>query len=457
MAPKKRVYLPKSSNWHCVLNNPTEEQKTILLKYKDKIEFCIWQYEIGKKKVKHLQVALVLKEHKDRNYVKRLFETDRVHVEIMDKSVKINANYCSKRKGKLEGPWMIGEAPKEKHQGKRNDLLEIKKLIDDGVDFKKISANKLHFSSCVRYQKGFRWYENLQTELTTFKPQVFVFIGPTGIGKSYIARIICGDNYFKIWDPACKWVDGMKPGQNAIYDDYTGEMPFKQLLALCDEGPKRLEYKGDTIPINSKIIIFTSNFPPDQWYQGKKNVLIDAFFRRVDHMYDVSDTAPPKEYYFTKKWLEEQDFPKPPEEVLLTPMKEINWDDPIELDPESEEEATQLVEDDAFNMYDEPFRRRAEHSDNSNDEYEGKIRSKLKRESKRKVALDQPFKPLKKLKGVGFIESRNSERYDSCETLKENQHGEWESSQDVNKYSSEDEYSDDEERGFSSSPGSWGE
>lgn len=386
-----RTYAPKSSKWAFVLNNPTESEKTRLMDFSNKVKFAVWQYEVGKSGTKHLQGCMVLKEHRNLEYVKKMI-SPRLHADIMKKSVEINERYCTKKKGFLEGPWQIGEPPESK-QGKRSDLLDVQKKLDKQIPMQIIA--KENFSSWTRYNKSFDKYQNMFIEDKDWKPQVFVLVGKTGIGKSWWAshNTNCG---FAVWDE--KWNDGYD-GKDIIYNDFTGQLPYRKLLQLCDTGAFRLEGKGTTMKLRARRIVFTSNFPWITWYNWEKEKADpDAFKRRIDYHFDVSQTEPAMIPFFTDDWTKEHHFTNP------YPIETIDWDAPIDVDDQD----TWDVQDAAYSLEDlGPVVRKdnkptkynycyEEHSDNSNDEYYAKI---LRYENKHQGCARK-------------LESSNPERYD---------------------------------------------
>ncbi len=335
---------PTSSKWCFVLNNPEEDEiKDLFLGKESKIVYAVWQYEEGEQThTKHCQGYVILKRHQDLNWMKR-FISKRLSARIANGDTESNIVYCTKEKTRLDGPWTIGEVPLNE-QGKRNDLVAVQQEIDEGVPMGQIATD--HFSSFVKYHRGFKQYQTITAPCRTTKSQVIVLIGPTGIGKSWWARHYskgCWDGSgFPAWDN--KWFDGYNGTDDIIFNDFIGQVEFNMMLQIMDEGPWTLQDKGGHLQCNPKRIILTSNFIMEQWYDyANIRGNFEALRRRVDYLFDARE-EPAETYYFTEEWTAKQDIADP---YPLT----IDWDEEIQLDSEPELESTVDVHDGAYGAY----------------------------------------------------------------------------------------------------------
>lgn len=181
--------------------------------------------------------------------------------------------YCKKQDDTYrEGPWEIGTP---KAQGKRSDLIEIKRKLDEGASEATIADE--HFSTWTRSYKALREYKRLKTAKRTWKTEVTVIWGPTETGKS---RQCAAEYPLAYWKPEGKWWDGYEGHETVVWDEFYGGCPFEFMLRLCDRYPLTLETKGGTVEFVAKRIIFTSNNPPETWY----NNLYDPLKRRIEHV-----------------------------------------------------------------------------------------------------------------------------------------------------------------------------
>lgn len=356
---------PTSSKWCFVLNNPEEDEiKDLFLGKESKIVYAVWQYEEGEQThTKHIQGYVILKRHQDLNWMKR-FISLRLSARIANGDTQSNIVYCTKELTRLDGPWTIGEVPLNE-QGKRNDLLVVQQEIDAGIPMRDIATD--HFSSFVKYHRGFGQYQAITAPCRTVKSQVILLIGKTSIGKSWWARNntkgTTDGHGFPAWDR--QWFDGYNGTDDLIFNDFTGDMDFTKLLQILDEGAYTLQVKGGVVQLNAKRIVFTSNFIMEQWYDYVKiKADFNAFKRRFDYIFDVTE-EPEMVYYFTKEWTEKQNIADPY-------PHQINWDEEIQLDSEPELESTVDVLDAAYNCAEGGFFCDEEKTDNQ-DEYEGEV------------------------------------------------------------------------------------
>jgi len=175
--------------------------------------------------------------------------------------------YCEKSETHVEGPWVFG-CPKETEQGKRSDLIDIRRKLDNRVSEAKIAED--HFSSWCRYNKSFRDYKRLKglEEKRRWKMSLEIYIGDTGMGKSTVVDNKYPDAY---WKDNTKWWDGYTGQEVVIWDEFYGHScAFTYLLRLVDSKPMQVEVKNGYIQFTSKIICFTSNEEPEKWYSGEK-------------------------------------------------------------------------------------------------------------------------------------------------------------------------------------------
>lgn len=167
---------------------------------------------------------------------------------------------------------------------------------------------KDHFSSYIRYNKGFEKYRSLIAEKRSKKSQVIVLKGPTNIGKSWWANKNT-KNPFYAFHPT--WFDGYDGVSDIIMNDYTGAINFNVLLQMLDEYPWTVEFKGGVINWNPRRIVITTNFRWEDWYDYT-NINADplALFRRFDYYYDPA-TAVPNVWHFTDEWTDIANIPNP--------------------------------------------------------------------------------------------------------------------------------------------------
>lgn len=153
------------------------------------------------------------------------------------------------------------EFGERKAQGKRCDLDDIKVLLDGGAPLKRIADE--HFGSFVRYHRSFKEYKRIVTPVRSQRTMVLVLWGASGVGKSVLARAMFPDAY---WKTNSKWWDDYDGQEAVVWDEFKGQYPYRDLLRILDSTPLTCESKGSSVQFNSRIVVFTSNFHPKDWY-----------------------------------------------------------------------------------------------------------------------------------------------------------------------------------------------
>nr|WAE43200.1 MAG: replication associated protein [Cressdnaviricota sp.] len=139
-----------------------------------------------------------------------------------------------------------------------------------------------HSEWMLRHHTAYKAYKRTLARANTerAKPQVRIYIGEPGTGKSYCARQH-GEYFAKASGP---WWDGYTGQSIVIFDDFYGNEQYCDILRWCSELPIRVPIKGDTVPLQATTFIFTSNARPTMWW---KNIIDkSAFIRRVTHYYE---------------------------------------------------------------------------------------------------------------------------------------------------------------------------
>jgi len=285
----------KSRAWCFTINNPV---KKILFPdgLPEGVKYVIYQLEKGAAGTPHLQGYIALTKPQRMGWLRKLTgktaENEVFHV--FDRAALIvakgnadqNKTYCSKAEGRLEGPWTLGDVPK---QGDRTDLREAAaSLMRDG-DIRAIDP-----AVFLKYASGCLKLAALAPPPRRDDLKVITICGPTGIGKSYAIHDIFPDIFVVNMGNSGLWWDGYT-GQKAImFEEFKGQVQLQKMLQILDPYPLRLEIKGGLIPGRFTVAFITSNYVPNKWYKnecGERDAEMAALNRRLD----VGDeTAIPK-------------------------------------------------------------------------------------------------------------------------------------------------------------------
>jgi hypothetical protein len=220
--------------------------------------------EVGETGTPHIQGYIYFKQPKAFSVIKEAYPT--AHIEMQAGTAAENKAYCTKKDGRIAGPWEFGEEPRA---GERNDLQDIKQKLDSGVSLAQISQE--HFGSYLRYSRGFKEYLLLNAPVRDWEMDVCVYWGPSGAGKS---RSLFAEHKGAFWKTKnsgqMQFWDGYNGEDTVIIDEFYGWLPYDFLLRLCDRYPMSLEIKHGTLPVAIRKVYFSSNKHPKDWYNYER-------------------------------------------------------------------------------------------------------------------------------------------------------------------------------------------
>jgi len=223
---------------------------------------------VGETGTHHYQIYLEFDRTRTLSYLKKLTGLEGCHAEIAADPMRAYA-YCTKD----DGTYISGsrfEWGARVGQGKRSDLLGVKRLLDEGASMLDIAEN--HFSQFIRYEKGFTSYLRLKQPKRNFKSKVILIVGPAGVGKTTAAWLIAqrlGSVYKAPQPKGMLYYDGYANEDVLFIDEMNGnKMKPEDFNALCDAFPTLLPTHGNAgLQMTSKYIVITSNYLPNQWWK----------------------------------------------------------------------------------------------------------------------------------------------------------------------------------------------
>lgn len=136
----------------------------------------------------------------------------------------------------------------------------------------------------VRYHKGFQALK-LQWDIASCKPEpeVVVYYGATGTGKTYLCQQASPDAYFV---SSYQWYDGYNGTDDVIMDEFNGQVAFERLLRMLDKYRFQVQTKGGHVVWNPRRIFITSHFHPNEWYPDKAD-RFPELFRRITKLHHL--------------------------------------------------------------------------------------------------------------------------------------------------------------------------
>ncbi|QNS17422.1 replication-associated protein [Sonfela circovirus 2] len=283
--------MPASYRWAFTLNNPTDEEKSLVRSWEPtQVKYLIAGEEVGDKGTPHLQGFVNLVKKARLSTLKK--KLPRAHFEKAKGTDADNKKYCSK-----EGKVLIelGEPCKS---GQRSDLQSAVDVL-----LKERSLGAVAAAAPEVYVKYYRGLAQLLTDhpdvtsRRSWKTEVSVFVGPPGTGKSRECLKLAPDGY---WKPRGKWWCGYNRQEDVIMDDFYGWLPYDDLLRVMDRYPLKVETKGGTRDFLAKRLFITSNRFPHEWYNPE--IVTDALYRRINvlKVFDFDGSRDPLPCEFNK-------------------------------------------------------------------------------------------------------------------------------------------------------------
>lgn len=316
----------QARKWLITVNNPIEKGFTHEVLYeqlqtlKTIIYICMAD-EIGENGTYHTHIYCCLKNGVRFNRLKTLIPE--AHFDVCRGSSAENKAYLTKT-----GKWIDdkkaetsventfqewGELPQE-YQGKRNDIVKLYELIQDGLSDYEIMQENPQFM--FRLEQIGRARQTLYEEKykDIFRPiQVNYIYGDTGIGKTRCIMEKYGyRNVFRITDYKHPF-DNYGGQETIIFEEFRSSLPIKEMLVYLEGYPLELPCRYyNKFACFTEVYIIT-NVPISEQYiniqeEGPKTW--QAFLRRIN-----------KIVHFTTELYEEIKKDKIKEEQLKLDVK----------------------------------------------------------------------------------------------------------------------------------------
>lgn len=243
------------------------------------VNYIIYGFEVAPTtNTRHLQGYCQFIEQIRFKPLQKLFPHG-THIESAKGNFISNKNYCSKS-------GIYNEFGEPKKQGKRNDLSELKLMVNDNIPFTKI-LDECNNLQQIKYVEKLFTYKNLNP--INKKKEVIYLTGDSGSGKTFLAyQMINPNNYWRSNDTLV-WFDGYCGQDHVIIDDFRSKnCSFSFLLTLLDEYQIRVPIKGGFVIWNPTKIIITSIKAPWELYDSEDEDMFQLY-RRLNKVFTVAN------------------------------------------------------------------------------------------------------------------------------------------------------------------------
>lgn len=281
--------ISQSRKWFFTLNNPMESDSDtrglpvpflptdadgardfalkLFLRFTSAI-YLVGQFERGESGTLHLQFCGFWKRAIRFDTIKRILPRANIS-NVIDQEGAIA--YCQKEDTRLFGPFESGTRPDPPAQGKRSDLSAAVETAKATLSLKRVAQD--HPEAFIRYARGFSTFITTleQGRDPSQRNKVVIYYGIPGSGKTWSAHDQAKQEtttgvYIK---PPGRWWDQYEGQDTVIFDDFTGDYPYHELLKVLDRYECRVEYKGGIKQLTAKTFYLTSNKHPEIWYDEK--------------------------------------------------------------------------------------------------------------------------------------------------------------------------------------------
>ncbi len=280
--------MSRSTTWLYTINNPPANINHVIMGWSG-TKYNIWQLERGESGTPHMQGYVIFKNQRRLEEVLNVYRA--AHWEVRRGSHEQAKLYCSKAETRI-GPG--GETGKEPAPGARNDLLDIKNMVDNGSGM--LDVAEAHFGTYIRNHRGLSVYAGMKrARQRNWPTKTYVYHGASGSGKTRRVTDEAGEDAYWMMKPSSSTVffDGYDGQENVVIDEFYGWIPLDLLKRMCDRYPLLVNTKGGSTQFLAKKIFITSNSRPENWYRVGLQELERRFAAPLGVVEEMNDTENP--------------------------------------------------------------------------------------------------------------------------------------------------------------------
>lgn len=271
----------RTRNWVFTLNNPTaQDDNNLRTAYsRGKISYIVFQKERASTGTEHWQGYVELTNPTTLSGIKMILTRSRshaIHVENRRGSGNQAREYAMKDDTRIDGPFESGTM---RRSADLTTQIEMTKTH---------SIKEIMEANPVAYMRNFRGLERIKAlneKPRNHKPDIWIFYGPTGTGKTALARKLMKENKgYQITWPEGRgqwWFPGYDGEKMCLADEFSHQVPMRKMLQMLDSGPMKVQVKGGFRQFQGWKWIITTNHDPYDWYPGVGQNLLAPLWRRL--------------------------------------------------------------------------------------------------------------------------------------------------------------------------------
>lgn len=232
---------------------------------------------------------------------------NRAHLDFQRGTNEENLRYCCAWDNKdkptaryqiCQGELIPEDMQNASAQGRRSDLEKWAKKVQETGSLKCVWDGAP--SLAMQYGRGFKealrhHQETLQTD--DRKIAVYIIFGPTGAGKSRLARKLAGGkpHYYSVPCPQLgqpKWFDGYNGHSAIILEEFDHTLWTPQYInQLTDRYDMQVAVKGGFVPALWTTVVITANEHPRHWWRNADQRVVDGVIRRTVEVIEFEEPA----------------------------------------------------------------------------------------------------------------------------------------------------------------------
>lgn len=286
-----------TTNWFGTYHSPESDGKQLLIPFDPHsvhITYIRGQWEQPDPDVRpHFQFVVIFKkpcrERQAREWLRSTKEPYTPYIQYISPARTIDGAllYVSKDASRVGETLEYGTAPAGKSL--TSGYTSAFNMAREGISLKLI-ADKFpdvflrHGANLSKYASFYQKKRNLDKP-----PEVYIYYGITGSGKSYKANTENPDAYKKMGNP--KWWDRYDGEETVIFEEFNpidvdnpyNKFPLTEMLQILDRYSLQGEIKGTSTQLMANRFIFTTNIDPTTWWKGHPQQ--SAFLRRITKIF----------------------------------------------------------------------------------------------------------------------------------------------------------------------------